>query len=60
MIDTKAEQIRLYARQLKIPTFAHYADTLRQCTPDTDFSGFLLELMMAEAASRQETRPVAG
>ena len=30
MIDTKEEQIRLYARQLKIPTFANYADTIRQ------------------------------
>lgn len=56
MIDTKEEQIRLYARQLKIPTFANYADTIRQCAPDTDFSGFLLELMMAEAASRQENQ----
>ena len=56
MIDTKEEQIRLYARQLKIPTFANYADTIRQCAPDTDFSGFLLELMMAEAESRQENQ----
>ena len=56
MIDTKEEQIRLYARQLKIPTFANYADTIRQCAPDTDFSGFLLELMMTEAASRQENQ----
>ena len=53
MIDLKEEQIRLYARQLKIPTFANYTDTIRQCAPDTDFSGFLLELMMTEAASRQ-------
>lgn len=56
MINTKEEQIRLYARQLKIPTFANYVDTIRQCAPDTDFSGFLLELMMAEAASRQESQ----
>ena len=52
MIEPNDEQSRLYARQLKIPTFANYADTIRQCSPDTDFSGFLLELMRTKAASR--------
>ncbi len=56
MIDAKEEQIRLYARQLKIPTFANYQDTLRQCKPDAGFSELLLELMMAETASRQENQ----
>ena len=56
MIDISEEKIRLYARQLKIPTFANYANTLRQCKPDSDFSGFLLELMMTEAESRQENQ----
>lgn len=63
MIDTKEEQIRLYARQLKIPTFANYADTIRQCAPDTDFSGFLLELMMTEASvpsGKPDTAPYEG
>lgn len=56
MIEPNDEQIRLYARQLKILTFANYADTIRQCSPDTDFSGFLLELMRTKAASRQENQ----
>ena len=56
MIDAKEEQIRLYARQLKIPTFANYQDALRQCKPDAGFSELLLELMMAETASRQENQ----
>ena len=56
MIEPNDEQIRLYARQLKITAFASYADTSRQCSPDTDFSGFLLELMRTEAASRQENQ----
>ena len=56
MIDTREEQIRLYARQLKIPTFANYQDVLRQSKPNADFSDLLLDLMMAEAASRQENQ----
>lgn len=56
MIDAKEEQIRLYARQLKIPTFANYQDALRQCKPDAGFSELLLELMMAETSSRQENQ----
>lgn len=30
MIDTKEEQIKLLCKQLKLPTFANYADILRQ------------------------------
>ena len=56
MIDTRGEQIRLYARQLKIPTFANYQDVLRQSKTNADFSDLLLDLMMAEAASRQENQ----
>jgi DNA replication protein len=56
MINTIEEQIRLYARQLKIPTFGDYTEVLRHCAPDTDFSGFLLELMAAEAESRQQNQ----
>lgn len=56
MIDAREEQIRLYARQLKIPTFANYQDVLRQSKTNTDFSDLLLDLMMAETASRQENQ----
>ena len=56
MIDMREEQIRLYARQLKIPTFANYQDVLRQSKANADFSDLLLDLMMAEAASRQENQ----
>lgn len=56
MIDTREEQIRLYARQLKIPTFANYQDLLRQSKTNADFSDLLLDLMMAETASRQENQ----
>ena len=56
MIDAREEQIRLYARQLKIPTFSNYRDVLRQGKSNADFSDLLLDLMMAEAASRQENQ----
>lgn len=50
------EMIRLYARQLKIPSFADYAEIIRQADPSSDFATLLLELMKAEAASRQENQ----
>lgn len=54
MIDVKEEQIRLLAKQLKIPTFAEYKNVLGSCTPNADFGDLLLTLMSAEAAARQE------
>lgn len=56
MIEAKEEQIRLLSKQLKLPTFANYADILRQCKPDCDFGDLLLDLLMAEASARQENQ----
>lgn len=56
MIDVKEEQIRLLAKQLKIPTFAEYKNVLSDYTPDMDFSDLLLTLMTSEAAARQENQ----
>lgn len=50
------EQIKLYAKHLKIPTFAEYEEILRQTDPANGFSDLLLELMKAESASRQENQ----
>lgn len=55
-MNTTSEMIRLYARQLKIPTFADYDEILRQADPSADFGTLLLELMKAETASRQENQ----
>ena len=55
-MNTNEELIRLYARQLKIPTFADYTEILRQADPSSDFSSLLLELMKAETISRQENQ----
>lgn len=54
MIDVKEEQIRLLCKQLKLPTFANYADVLRQSKPGADFADLLLDLLMAETNARQE------
>lgn len=50
------EQIRLYAKQLKLPTFADYQQVLRQSNTGISFGDILLELMKAESASRQENQ----
>lgn len=50
------EQIRLYARQLRLPAFADYREVLRQSNPNAGFGDLLLELMRAESASRQENQ----
>ena len=55
-MNTTSEMIRLYARQLKIPTFAEYEEILRQADPSSDFGTLLLELMKTETASRQENQ----
>lgn len=55
-MSAEEELIRLYAKQLKTPSFAEYRDVLRQADPSADFSELLLELMKAEAASRQENQ----
>ncbi len=56
MIDHREEQIKLLAKQMKLPTFANYNDILRQANPGADFSDLLLDLLMAEAAARQENQ----
>ncbi len=56
MIDIREEQIKLLAKQLKLPTFVNYMDILRQSRPDTDFSDLLLDLLMTEVNARQENQ----
>ena len=57
-MNPNAELIRLYAKQLKIPTFAEYAEVLRRADPSADFAELLLELMKAETESRQENQNI--
>lgn len=55
-MDTVNEQIKLYARHLKLPTFAAYEETIRQADKSAGFGELLLELMKAESTSRQENQ----
>ena len=50
------DQIRMFSKQLKIPTFVNYTELLRQTDPDSDFSELLLALMKAEYEQRQENQ----
>jgi DNA replication protein DnaC len=50
------EQIRLFARYLKIPTFCDYNEILRRMKPDNKFEDILLELMKSESIQRQENQ----
>lgn len=54
MTDPTFEQIKLLSKQLRIPTFAHYQDIVRQCSPDSRFDELLLSLMRNEYEQRQE------
>lgn len=54
--DTTQEQIRILAKQLKVPTFVHYPDLLRQIGSDADFGQLLLALMQAEYEQRQDNQ----
>ena len=53
MVD---EQIRLLSKQLKIPTFAHYAEVVRQTDPNADIGEILLRLMQTEYEQRQDNQ----
>ena len=55
-VDVVNEQIRLYAKQLKIPTFAEYEEVIRQADPSLGLSGLLLERMKGECEARQENQ----
>lgn len=50
------DQIRMYAKHLRIPTFGNYEGLLRTVKPDDKFEDILLELMKAETAQRQENQ----
>ena len=55
-MNTKEEIVRLYAKQLRIPSFAEYTEILSQVDPASDFADLLIELMKAELNSRQENQ----
>lgn len=50
------EQIKVLAKNLKIPTFANYSDIIRRASSDADMGDILLELMNNEYLQRQENQ----
>jgi len=57
-VNPVEEQIRIYSKHLKIPTFIDYNEVLRRMRPDDKFEDILLELMKAEHLQRQENQNV--
>jgi DNA replication protein DnaC len=55
-LNSTEGQIRLYSKNLKIPTFASYNEILRQMAPESKFEDLLLELMKSESLQRQENK----
>ena len=45
MNSIQKETIKLYARQLKVPTFNNYEKIIRQLSPDDGYDQFLIELI---------------
>ena len=50
------DQIRMLAKQLKLPTFANYTGITRQAAPDSSMGELLLLLMKSELEQRQENQ----
>jgi DNA replication protein DnaC len=48
------EMVKIYAKQLKMPTFAIYENIVRQLTPGDGYDKFLCELMKLELSQRRE------
>ena len=55
MNSIQKETIKLYSRQLKVPTFNNYEKIIRQLSPDDGYEQFLIELMKQELAERSVT-----
>ena len=57
-LNTILEQVKIYAKILKIPTFALYPDVLKQIGQTADFGEVLLELMKRESEKRHENQNI--
>lgn len=55
MNSIQKETIKLYARQLKVPTFNNYEKVIRQLSAEDGYEQFLIELMKQEVAERSVT-----
>ena len=55
MKNTNEQAIELYSKQLRLPTFNHYANVVRQLESNKSYEDFLLALMRMELNSRMES-----
>ena len=55
MINVNAHTIELYSKQLRLPTFNHYENVVRQLGSNKSYEEFLLALMKMELDSRMES-----
>lgn len=51
-----AEGIKLYAKQLRVPSFTKYTEIIRQADGGMGYEDFLLELMKKELETRRENQ----
>ena len=56
MNTPEGELIRLYAKQLRLPSFTHYENIIRQLEPSAGYEAFLVQLMKQEVTERQATK----
>jgi DNA replication protein DnaC len=54
-INPIRESIKLYAKQLRTPTFTNYENVVRQLSPDDGYDQFLCELLKLEVRQQQES-----
>lgn len=55
MGTVEKETIRLFARQLRLPSFNHYEEVIRQMNPEDGYEAFLVRIMKQEAEERALT-----
>lgn len=55
-ISPAAESMRLYAKQLRVPSFTKYSEIVRQADGAMGYEEFLLELMKKELETRRENQ----
>jgi len=52
MNTAKQELIKLYAKQLRLPTFTRVQEVIRGLNPDESYEDFLVEIMKKELEER--------
>ena len=55
MKNINEQAIELYSKQLRLPTFNHYGNIVRQLGNNKSYEDFLLALMRMELDSRMES-----